>query len=30
MDIYDCKLKKTREMLLTNLEHSQHDVIDVI
>ena len=33
MDIqytYDCKLKKIREMLLTTLEHNQHDVIDVI
>ena len=27
---YDCKLKKIREMLLTTLEHNQHDVIDVI
>ena len=27
---YDCILKKIREMLLTTLEHSQHDVIDVI
>jgi hypothetical protein len=24
------KLKKKREMLLTTLEHNQHDVIDVI
>ena len=24
---YDCKLKKIREMLLTTLEHNQHDVI---
>jgi hypothetical protein len=23
---YDCKLKKIREMLLTTLEHNQHDV----
>jgi hypothetical protein len=33
MDIqytYDCKLKKICEMLLTTLEHNQHDVIDVI
>jgi hypothetical protein len=31
MDIqytYDCKLKKVREMVLTTLEHSEHDVID--
>ena len=27
---YDCKLKKICEMLLTTLEHNQHDVIDVI
>ena len=27
---YDCKLKTFREMLLTTLEHNQHDVIDVI
>jgi hypothetical protein len=27
---YDCKLKKFREILLTTLEHNQHDVIDVI
>jgi hypothetical protein len=27
---YDCKLQKFREMLLTTLEHNQHDVIDVI
>jgi hypothetical protein len=27
---YDCKLKKIREMLLTTLEHNQHDVIDVM
>jgi hypothetical protein len=27
--IYDCKLKKFRQLLLT-LEHNQHDVIDVI
>ena len=27
---YDCKLKTIREMLLTTLEHNQHDVIDVI
>jgi hypothetical protein len=26
---FDCKLKKFREMLLTTLEHNQHDVIDV-
>jgi hypothetical protein len=25
--VYDCKLKKIREMLLTTLEHNQHDVI---
>ena len=30
MDIqytYDCKLKKIHEMLLTALEHNQHDVM---
>jgi hypothetical protein len=27
---HDCILKKFREMLLTTLEHNQHDVIDVI
>jgi hypothetical protein len=27
---YDCKLKKVCEMLLTTLEHNQHDIIDVI
>jgi hypothetical protein len=27
---YDCKLKKIREMLLTTLAPTQHDVIDVI
>jgi hypothetical protein len=33
MDIqytYDCKLKKILEILLTTLEHNQHDIIDVI
>jgi hypothetical protein len=31
MDIqytYDCKLEIIREMLLTTLEHNQHDVIE--
>ena len=28
--VYDCKLKKIREMLLMTLEHREHDVIDVI
>ena len=28
--IYDCKLKKIREMSLTTLAHNHHDVIDII
>ena len=30
IDTIASKLKKIREMLLTTLEHNQHDVIDVI